>query len=93
MSSAGEDHCHVVAVGDLDGDGRDAESLFRHGGGVLEPARFGRERGAAGAFYQRLGHPTLFACEERFAAIAGHGVEATVDGRHVAGVVLDSAGG
>src|SRR5262245_31650741 len=28
-----------------------------------------RERGAAGAFYQRSGHPTLHACEERLAAI------------------------
>ena len=30
-----------------------------------------RDRGAAGAFYQRLGHPTLRACEERLAALEG----------------------
>jgi cystathionine beta-lyase/cystathionine gamma-synthase len=28
-------------------------------------------RGAAGAYYQRVGHPTLHACEERLAALEG----------------------
>jgi cystathionine beta-lyase/cystathionine gamma-synthase len=28
-----------------------------------------RDRGAAGAFYQRIGHPTLRGCEERLAAL------------------------
>jgi cystathionine beta-lyase/cystathionine gamma-synthase len=28
-------------------------------------------RGPAGSFYQRLGHPTLHACEQRLAALAG----------------------
>jgi cystathionine gamma-synthase len=30
-----------------------------------------QDKGAAGAFYQRYGHPTLRACEERLAAIEG----------------------
>src|SRR5437867_3009529 len=30
-----------------------------------------QERGAAGAYYQRVGHPTLHACEERLAGIEG----------------------
>ena len=30
-----------------------------------------RERHAAGAFYQRLGHPTIRACEERLAGLEG----------------------
>jgi cystathionine gamma-synthase len=30
-----------------------------------------QDRGAAGAYYQRLGHPTLHACEERLAALEG----------------------
>src|ERR1044071_3309391 len=34
------------------------------------PEQEARGRGAAGAFYQRLGHPTLHACEEHFAALA-----------------------
>src|SRR5262245_45166359 len=30
-----------------------------------------QERGAAGAYYQRLGHPTIHACEERLAGLEG----------------------
>ncbi len=30
-----------------------------------------QDRGAAGAYYQRLGHPTLRACEERLAGLEG----------------------
>src|SRR5262249_8677370 len=30
-----------------------------------------QERGAAGAYYQRVGHPTLHACEERLAGLEG----------------------
>ncbi len=30
-----------------------------------------QERGAAGAYYQRIGHPTLRACEERLAGLEG----------------------
>ena len=30
-----------------------------------------QERGAAGAYYQRLGHPTVHACEERLAGLEG----------------------
>src|SRR5574341_888024 len=30
-----------------------------------------QDRGPAGAFYQRHGHPTLHACEERLAALEG----------------------
>ena len=30
-----------------------------------------QERGAAGAYYQRVGHPTLRACEERLAGLEG----------------------
>ena len=37
----------------------------------LESMLVERDRGAAGAFYQRLGHPTLRACEERLAGLEG----------------------
>src|SRR3989442_970660 len=37
----------------------------------LEAMLAERDRGAAGAFYQRLGHPTLRACEERLAGLEG----------------------
>ncbi len=30
-----------------------------------------QQAGPAGAFYQRVGHPTIFACEERLAALEG----------------------
>jgi cystathionine beta-lyase/cystathionine gamma-synthase len=33
--------------------------------------RSAQDAGAAGAFYQRYGHPTLHACEERLAALEG----------------------
>jgi cystathionine beta-lyase/cystathionine gamma-synthase len=37
----------------------------------LDAMRVSQEAGAAGAFYQRYGHPTLRACEERLAALEG----------------------
>jgi cystathionine beta-lyase/cystathionine gamma-synthase len=40
----------------------------------LEDMMRAQQAGAAGAFYQRYGHPTLRACEERFAAIEGAGM-------------------
>lgn len=38
---------------------------------TLEAMLEAQSRGAAGAFYQREGHPTLHACEERLALIEG----------------------
>jgi cystathionine gamma-synthase len=37
----------------------------------LESLDVEQERGAAGSFYQRVGHPTLRACEERLAGLEG----------------------
>src|SRR6266850_2971668 len=37
----------------------------------LDALRAAQDAGAAGAFYQRYGHPTLRACEERLAALEG----------------------
>lgn len=37
----------------------------------LDAMRAAQDAGAAGAFYQRHGHPTLRACEERLAALEG----------------------
>ena len=37
----------------------------------LEAMLAEKERHAAGGFYQREGHPTLHACEERLAALEG----------------------
>jgi cystathionine gamma-synthase len=37
----------------------------------LDAMRAAQDAGAAGAFYQRYGHPTLRACEERLAALEG----------------------
>lgn len=37
----------------------------------LDAMRKAQDAGAAGAFYQRYGHPTLRACEERLAALEG----------------------
>ena len=37
----------------------------------LDAMRASQDAGAAGAFYQRYGHPTLRACEERLAALEG----------------------
>ncbi|HEY6867720.1 MAG TPA: aminotransferase class I/II-fold pyridoxal phosphate-dependent enzyme [Candidatus Eisenbacteria bacterium] len=37
----------------------------------LDALRAAQEAGSAGAFYQRYGHPTLHACEDRLAALEG----------------------
>ena len=40
----------------------------------LDAMRAAQDAGPAGAFYQRYGHPTLRACEERLAALEGAGM-------------------